>query len=132
MTKKCITCKKEKELSEFRPQRKQTDARYALGYFVLNFNVCKKCSHEKRMTLLFKKKQEWIDYKGGECTSCGYDKCNAALEFHHENSVEKDEKLSKGWRFRSFKNVKGELDKCVLLCANCHREAHVKNGDWYK
>lgn len=72
-----------------------------------------------------KSKQKAITYKGGKCSRCGYDKCAAALEFHHLNPAEKKISIavmcSNGLKFDSLKI---ELDKCILLCANCHRELH--------
>jgi hypothetical protein len=68
-------------------------------------------------------REKAIAYKGGRCSACGYSKCHAALEFHHR-SREKDFGISAKGYTRSWEKVKQELDKCVLLCANCHREAH--------
>ncbi len=65
-----------------------------------------------------------IEYKNGKCAICGYDKCLQALEFHHQNSNEKDFGISAKGYTRSWVAVKKELDKCILLCANCHREVH--------
>jgi 5-methylcytosine-specific restriction endonuclease McrA len=64
-------------------------------------------------------------YKGGKCAVCGYKKCEKALEFHHKIG-QKDFGISKKGYTRSWKKVKKELDKCILLCANCHREVHSK------
>ncbi len=55
-----------------------------------------------------------IEYGGGECQICGYKKSIRALTFHHKKSGEKDFGLSE----------RVELDKCILLCANCHAEVH--------
>lgn len=54
---------------------------------------------------------------------CGYNKCLAALEFHHPNS-DKDFGLSQKGITRSWEKVKLELDKCELVCCNCHKEIH--------
>ena len=61
-----------------------------------------------------------MDYKGGNCIFCGYNKSLSALEFHHMNPQKKDG-IKAHW---SFEKSKTELDKCILLCANCHREFH--------
>ena len=53
----------------------------------------------------------------------GYNKSIAALEFHHINPIEKDKDYF-NMRGGLSPNLKTELDKCVLLCANCHREIH--------
>ena len=63
-----------------------------------------------------------LEYKGGSCQICHYSKCVDALEFHHiDSSLKKFGIGSKGYT-RSWDSVRNELDKCVLLCANCHRE----------
>lgn len=67
-----------------------------------------------------------IEYKGGRCMICGYCKCPEALEFHHEDSTKKDFGVSQDGLTRSWERVKKELNKCILICANCHRELHVK------
>ena len=67
-------------------------------------------------------KQKAVNYKGGECIKCGYSKCLSALEFHHTNPKEK-EGYNSHW---TFERNKSELDKCILVCANCHREIHEK------
>lgn len=69
-------------------------------------------------------KLEAIKYKGGKCQKCGYDKCYAAFDFHHRNPNEKEFEWNQ-LRRQSKEIFFRELDKCDLLCANCHREAHV-------
>ncbi len=66
-----------------------------------------------------------IEYKGKKCLFCGYNKCIQALEFHHINNSGKDFGISEKGYARSWKKVKKELDKCILVCANCHRELHA-------
>ena len=65
-----------------------------------------------------------ITYKGGKCQCCGYNRCLGALEFHHIDPSSKDFGISSKGYTRSWDKVKSELDKCVLVCANCHREIH--------
>lgn len=65
-----------------------------------------------------------LEYKGGKCSICGYKKCAKALEFHHVRTEGKDFGISEKGYTRSWKKVREELDKCVLICANCHRELH--------
>lgn len=67
-------------------------------------------------------KERAIAYLGGSCRICGYDKWPAAFDFHHIDSMEKDFTISDV--MTSWERIKPELDKCVLLCANCHREVH--------
>ncbi len=69
-------------------------------------------------------RQRALEYKGYHCTICQYNKCLKALEFHHLESDKKDFGISAKGYTRSWKVIVKELDKCVLLCANCHREVH--------
>ena len=68
-------------------------------------------------------KRQGIKMLGGCCSRCGYNKCIGALQFHHKNG-----KLDKSFNFNdsfhSWERYKEELDKCILLCANCHAEEH--------
>src|SRR5688572_9554797 len=66
-----------------------------------------------------------VSYKGGRCQLCGYCRCIEALELHHLDPEHKDFSISGKGYTRSWKRVKEELDKCCLLCANCHREVHA-------
>ena len=62
---------------------------------------------------------------GGKCCRCGYNKCEAALELHHVDPTTKDADTTKNLRLISDEvRVNEELDKCILLCSNCHREEH--------
>lgn len=70
-------------------------------------------------------KKRCLNYKGCECTECGYSKNIKSLEFHHKNPKEKDVSLS-NLVYEKWEIVKTELDKCVVLCVNCHREEHDK------
>jgi len=87
-------------------------------------------SNERRKKQVVKNVINWrkrvkiklVDYKGGNCEKCGYNKCIDALEFHHLDPSEKDFSISdKSW---SLERLKKEVDKCILICANCHRELH--------
>lgn len=64
-----------------------------------------------------------VEYLGGKCRRCGYNKCLAALEFHHRNPSEKEFSWDR-LRGRSWGSIVEELDKCDLLCSNCHKEEH--------
>lgn len=69
-------------------------------------------------------KEMAVEYKGGKCVFCGYNRCIGALEFHHLNPDEKDFNIASTGTTRSWEKVKKELDKCICVCANCHREIH--------
>lgn len=72
-----------------------------------------------------RQKMKAVEHKGGKCALCGYDKCAQALHFHHLDPATKAFGLSSQGLTRSWTTVKTELDKCILLCANCHAEVHA-------
>jgi hypothetical protein len=59
---------------------------------------------------------------GGKCVVCGYNRCAAALEFHHIDPTVKEGGVI--GTTASLAKQRTEAAKCVLLCSNCHREAH--------
>lgn len=113
---KCFICKTYKPNNHFyiRKNRKNKLSAY-----------CKECI--KIFTIKKQKeiKNKCIEYKGGKCSICGYDKCSSALDFHHINPNDKTKSISV-MKSKSFEKLKSELDKCILLCKNCHFEVHVK------
>lgn len=82
--------------------------------------ACKNYEHVRRKRRRYKQKA--VDYKGGQCERCGYDKCLGALVFHHTDPSTKEFTLA--CFNKSWETTKKELDKCELLCANCHSEHH--------
>lgn len=89
---------------------------------------CQKCRTEWLKKRRKEVKKELVEYKGGKCSRCGYAKSLNALEFHHEND---DKEFSLGTvnkGYFSMLRLKREVDKCILLCANCHREEHDQLG----
>lgn len=69
-------------------------------------------------------KQKLIDYKGGKCYNCGYNKnIQGAYDFHHVNPKDKKFTIST-YKIVDFKKLKKEVDKCILVCKNCHAEIH--------
>jgi len=80
----------------------------------------KKAVKNRRKTI----KGKLVEYKGGRCIICGYCKSNDALDLHHLNPKTKSFGISSGGLTRSWEKVKIEADKCILVCANCHREIH--------
>jgi predicted HNH restriction endonuclease len=110
----CPSCKDDKELSEFYNRRgKEGGSVY-----------CKICTKEEGRERGRKFKIKCVAYKGGECEKCGYNKYIGALEFHHLDPNKKDFEIS-NVKKRSFNdNIKSELDKCIIVCSNCHREIH--------
>jgi hypothetical protein len=112
----CNTCHVEKSIDEFysKPDRKN------------GASNCKDCFNAYCIERWKKIKINAIKYKGGECVDCKvpYPQYPAAVfEFHHLDPDEKDVNFTK-LRLRSWEKITKELDKCVLLCANCHRIRH--------
>jgi hypothetical protein len=80
--------------------------------------MCKKCRTLSNAARVIQHKKNLVEYKGGKCEICGYSKCVAALEFHHNTGVKNFgicEKLH-----YSLPHLKSEADLCMLVCANCH------------
>lgn len=73
-------------------------------------------------------KKKAIEYLGGCCAHCKGTFPSAVYDFHHVNPSEKEGVLSKILWY-SWTKIQIELDKCILLCANCHRIEHTKNKD---
>jgi hypothetical protein len=77
-------------------------------------------------------KKALVEYKGGACSVCGYNKNIAVLSFHNindeNNQKEYDISIRMGNRC-SLETLKKEADKCIIVCENCHREIHQKELD---
>ena len=71
------------------------------------------------------RKKQLIEIAGGECCDCGYKKNISALEFHHLNPKEKSFGIDlRKCSCAKWESLVEEVKKCVLICANCHRERH--------
>jgi transposase-like protein len=67
-----------------------------------------------------------VEEAGGRCATCGYDRCVAALSFHHLDPATKSFTIAGNGVTRSLDRARAEAAKCALLCANCHME--VESG----
>ena len=116
--KSCITCTVSKPLSEFHKRKDSKDGHQG---------KCKSCarlaSNASYVKNVIPKKTKFIEYKGSCCELCGYSKYQGALEFHHKDPTKKDFHVSDAY-CKPWDEVKIELDKCSLLCSNCHKEVH--------
>lgn len=109
--KKCARCKKTKNVSDF----------YLRENGITTHSYCRDCNRESASIRILETKKRAVEYKGGKCLICGYNKCLRALDFHHTDK--KNKSFSMGHVVgRKFENIKSELDKCVLVCKNCHAE----------
>ena len=92
-------------------------------------SCCLKChtifTHQRQRELKLKA----IDYLGSKCIRCGYSGVYAVFDFHHRDPTEKEFSWGSK-RTSNWESLKKELDKCDLLCSNCHREVH--DEIWFK
>jgi transposase len=86
---------------------------------------CKRCRAERVSRRRRQVKLLLIEEAGGRCTGCGYDRCVAALHFHHVDPERKEFHLSMQGVTRSLGRARAEAAKCMLLCANCHAEVEA-------
>jgi len=84
-------------------------------------SYCRECLKVQAVERFRKIKREAVDYKGGKCVSCGYSKNMRNLHFHHLDKSKKDFTISQV-HCKSLERIKSELDKCILVCSNCHGE----------
>lgn len=106
--------------------------RYMKNYFNKYYikNREKLLKNNKRRYL--KRRQLIVLYKLSKgCSICGYNKCANALEFHHPDD---DKEFNIGNMKRGINKIKTEMEKCIVICANCHRELHAepKKGGLYE
>ena len=72
-----------------------------------------------------KTKQKIIDGFGGKCCRCGYNEYIGGLDLHHTNVLPKEFSISAALRKQiPWIKMVVEVKKCIMLCANCHRELH--------
>ena len=126
MKKKCLICGQEFETIKYGEGRKYC--------FNCSPSYIKGDNHSRAVAITAIRhalKKELIRRKGGKCEKCGYDKCQAALTFHHLNPDEKEFTIAD---FTNSTNVKldeafAEIEKCALLCSNCHQEFHYLEAE---
>jgi hypothetical protein len=70
-------------------------------------------------------KEILVSEAGGACRLCGYDRCLAALEFHHLDPTTKSFGLAFAGVTRGIAEMRTEAAKCILLCSNCHAEVEA-------
>lgn len=111
---KCTRCEVIKDLSRFytKPGTKNTSSH------------CKDCANRQTVVRQRALKQKAVDYLGGKCMKCDITGDPSMFDFHHKNPKEKDFDIARR-KLSAFETIKPELDKCMLLCACCHRIVHV-------
>lgn len=124
--------------SRYASKNKDKYAKWAREYYHRNKEKCaerarawreanKEYRLEYQKLAKRKRKEEAIQYLGGVCKQCHETYHPAIYEFHHLDPSTKDRDPSKMLSL-SWERLKAELDKCVLLCANCHRLTHHKDN----
>jgi hypothetical protein len=123
----CFRCRKDLPLDQFYSEPRNADG--------LN-GTCKHCVRKYKKKLWWKNvdkyhlyrknrrlavREKLLDEFGKACVLCGYDKCLQALEFHHRDPSKKDFSVAAS---DTYVTARKEALKCVVLCANCHRETH--------
>jgi hypothetical protein len=86
---------------------------------------CGSCNTKIRR---FRAKAAAIKYLGGVCRDCGWSGNQAALQFHHTDPNKKDFVIGNVAN-KSWDSIKKEMEKCILLCANCHSIRHSTKND---
>lgn len=117
-TKTCTKCNKQKNLNEF--YQKNHRGRFS--------SSCRECFNQYCVERWQKRKIEAIIYKGSQCVDCGISYPNISyviFDFHHLEPSKKDFEWTK-LRLKSWNKILPELDKCVLICSNCHRLRHYE------
>jgi len=133
-TKKCSKCERELSIDNFPMQARKVDGvkkqsrrteckdcynEYFRNYMKNNKNHQNRVRQGKR-----KRQQEVTDLKlAVGCQVCGYKGCYSSLHFHHKDPEIKEYSISWGvQRQLSGDNIQKELDKCIIVCSNCHGE----------
>jgi hypothetical protein len=104
--------------------RKLKSAEYSRKYYIANKDKVKTLSKLNRAI----GKAKWDTFKCTlRCTKCGF-RHPAALDFHHTNPSEKENLVSKLVSDGCFAAAMEEVQKCIVLCANCHRVLHAEEN----
>lgn len=102
--------------------RKSKNKEYSRKGYLANYAKRREQLNERRRRL----KREWDDYKSTlKCTKCGFSH-HAALDFHHEDPATKEHDVNRLVSDGRFKKAYQEIEKCIVLCANCHRIHHYE------
>lgn len=114
----CKKCRKARPLGAFYPKASGADRG--------RFAYCKKCERRRKNEANDRLKAEAVAYKGGKCCVCGYARCTGAMAFHHIDPAEKDFGIATRMGANGLTDaLRRELDKCALVCGNCHAELHA-------
>lgn len=121
---KCARCGEMKSASEFRPRNSKNLSQGSCSYCDSCENKRQKEAVRKRNTTRKDLKRKAVEYLGGKCELCGYNHCLRSLHFHHKDGTQKDFTIGRHRHAIHFEKIRQELEKCMLVCANCHGEIH--------
>jgi hypothetical protein len=134
MSKVCPQCGVKKKKEEFYSRPKYRDG---LSSYCKNCDRTYRKLHYKKNKKMYlkksinnrKKTREWfVDYMmDKECTECG-ESHKACLDFHHVDPEEKELNVSDALLY-SVSKVEKEIEKCIILCSNCHRKLHYEENN---
>lgn len=121
-SKKCTRCNKDKNVIDFFIRKDRS------AYS----SYCRQCNTDLSLVRETTTKLACIEYLGNKCIKCGIEDHYSIYDFHHTEPEHKDFSI-RSHKSKSFLSVKKELDKCELLCANCHHKTHneLKNDAGY-
>ena len=133
MKKVCSRCNKEKNCSDFPIQRRKgkefrrSECRECYNSYFRNYMKGNKTHVARVKKVKEQRRKEVCEYKLTKgCEICGYNKTYWALEFHHRNPEEKKYNISSGMSDAlKFDDLLEEINKCAVLCSNCHREVEA-------
>jgi len=112
-TKTCSVCEVEKSLSD---------------YYRKNHSQCKKCHYKdtdlRRKKVNAERKDYFLKLLGGKCNHCGGIFPKECYDFHHVDPSKKDFHFN-SMNNHSMERLQEEINKCILLCSNCHRIEHA-------
>lgn len=132
----CSWCEQFKAIKEFNPEKRDR-SNYGYRYHCISCDKKYKQKYKERHKKLAKKRnstlsKQWAALAGGKCQRCGYDEYYSALAFHHVYPGEKEHNpatvIINSTTKTGYNRCWKELDKCCLLCSNCHNG--YESGEW--
>lgn len=128
----CSRCRRFLPIKDF-PSTTSRDKKLNYGYRIYCI-LCSRPVHKVRRAAI---KTKFIEHAGGKCQRCGYNEFISALDFHHIYAAQKEHNVAHIMYLSDFEKVWREIDKCCLLCRNCHsgyeaivwRAEFIRRGD---
>jgi hypothetical protein len=119
--KTCKSCAQSLPSSSFYQGKQRSEKNPEVVWTFLD-SMCKPCRGSYHRLRRRDRKRQIIEFLGGQCQDCGLVDLPEVYDCHHKDGSDKDFSIASVKR--RFESIKAELEKCVLLCANCHRRRH--------